>query len=70
MTTKRKLERLAQKLLGKDATTLDYESADTFEAASRDGTRYVSVCDPNAKERRKMLAEALRGIIAWQESKK
>lgn len=65
MTTKRELEKLALKALGRAARVT--EKPITSDAWSYDAAVSVD-CDDDA-ERREMLAAALRGIIRWKEGK-
>jgi hypothetical protein len=71
MTTKRELERLARKALGPGSVDEYWESIEETCASGVAG--FVSVglfADVTRKERREMLAAALRGIIAWKEGEK
>ena len=66
MTTKRELERLARKALGKGAMIHEY-----FDTADAWCTKQsVSVRHDDDDTRSEMLAAALRGIIAWKEGKR
>jgi hypothetical protein len=66
VTTKRELERLARKAFGQLASAS--EGPITSGAWSCEGA--VSVDCDDDRDRREMLAAALRGIIAWKEGKR
>ena len=66
MTTKRELERLARKALGKDARVRLWPQ--TAAAGSVD--EVMSILCSDKKKRLEMLAAALRGVIAWKEGKR
>lgn len=67
MTTKRELERLARRALGRGAK---YENQNFFADSWAHNKRcMVSVECDDRTERRELLAAALRGIIQWKEGK-
>jgi hypothetical protein len=65
MTTKREIERLARKALGRGA----FYSSRWGDAQAWTEDVMVSVDHDRDDERRELLAAALRGIIAWKEGK-
>ena len=64
MTTKKEIERLARKAFGPDAV-YDWNDA-IAENGVVGGNACVSVGAETKKERREMLAAALRGILQWK----